>query len=74
MTDTEVVESFENAWRALVKLYDNNPTEETRVALNMLSKIIGQVKSEVQAQKEEKQKEHRRIELEQWIGWFTEEA
>lgn len=47
MTDLEVVESFNNAWRSLCKQYDKYPDESTRQALNMLSKIIGIVQSEV---------------------------
>ena len=53
MTDLEVIESFNNAWRSLCKQYDKHPNESTRQALNMLSKIIGIVQSEV----EEKNKE-----------------
>lgn len=48
MTDLEVIESFNNAWRSLCKQYDKHPNETTRQALNMLSKIIGIVKSEIE--------------------------
>lgn len=48
MTDLEVIESFNNAWRSLCKQYDKHPNESTRQALNMLSKIIGIVQSEVE--------------------------
>ena len=47
MTDMEVIECFENAWKSLCEQYSECPTENTRNALNMLSKIIGIVKSNV---------------------------
>lgn len=47
MTDMEVIECFENAWKSLCEQYSKYPTENTRNALNMLSKIIKTVKSNV---------------------------
>lgn len=54
MTDLEVIESFNNAWKSLCKQYKKYPNETTRQALNMLSKIIGIVETEV---KEKNKKE-----------------
>lgn len=48
MTDVDVIESFDNAWRSLCKQYNKYPNESTQQALNMLSKIIGIVKSEIE--------------------------
>lgn len=72
MTPDDVIKSFENAWRGLATFYEAHPSENTRTALNMLSKIIGKVKSEIEKEKSEQIKEQKRIELEQWIAWFEE--
>lgn len=67
MTDKEVIESFDNAWRALARQYKEYPDEGIRCGLNMLAKIIGEVKSEV----EESHKE-RQITIEEWIAMLQE--
>lgn len=63
MTDTEVVESFNNAWRAMCKQYDKNPNESMRWALNMIGKIIAKVEGEVK-------QSHitRQITIDEWIA------
>lgn len=63
MTDREVVESFDNAWRALARRYQKYPDEGTRCALNLLSKMIREVKSEVEESHREKQ-----ITIDEWIA------
>lgn len=68
MKDTEVIESFDNAWRALARWYSSHPHESTRQALNMLSRIIDEVKSKVEKSKEQKQ-----ITIEEWIAMLAEE-
>lgn len=72
MTADDVIKSFENAWHGLAKFHNAHPPENTRVALNMLSKIIGKIKSEIEKEKSEQIKEQKIIELEQWIAWFQE--
>ena len=67
MTDKEVVESFNNAWRAMCKQYRKYPTQELQTALNMLGHIIGNVKSEV-----EKSHRNRKITLDEWIAFLNE--
>ena len=47
MKDTEVIESLENAWRALCQQYGATCDEETRIALNLIGKITRKVKSKV---------------------------
>ena len=39
MTGKEVIESLDNAWRALTRQYDKNPDEGTRCGMNLLAKI-----------------------------------
>lgn len=62
MTDKEIMESFENAWRALARQYQKYPDESTRCGLNLLSKIIRQVKSEV-----EDAKRNGQVTIDEWI-------
>ena len=59
MSDMEVVESFNNAWRALAR---TDIDETQRVAMNMLARMISKVKSEV----EESHREHQ-ITVDEWL-------
>ncbi len=63
MTDTEVVESLDNAWRALARQYNRHPDEGIRCGMNLLAKVIGKVRSEVEESHREKQ-----ITIEEWIA------
>ena len=62
MTDRQVVESFDNAWKALCMQYRKYPEELTRQALNMLGCIIGKVKNEVEDSHRDKQ-----MTIDEWI-------
>ena len=62
MTGREVIESFDNAWRALCGQYRKNPDGELQRSLNFLGKIIGIVKTEV-----EKTDEVKQITVDDWI-------
>lgn len=64
MSDIEVIESINNAWRALAK---TNLDETQRVAMNMLARMIGKVKSEV----EESHREYQ-ITVDEWIEMLQE--
>lgn len=66
MTDREVVESLNNAWRALAKQYQRCPNESIKDALNLLSKIIGKVNTEVEESHREVQ-----ISIEEWISMLN---
>ncbi len=67
MTDLEVVESFDNAWRALCRQYRAYPSQELRDALNMLGRIIGEVKSEV----EESHRMHQ-MTIDEWLALLND--
>ena len=67
MTDREVIESFNNAWRALCRQYKEYPRADIPSALNMLGRIIGEVESEVEKSHREGQ-----ITLEEWIEMLNE--
>lgn len=67
MTDREVIESFNNAWRALCKQYRKYPSGEVQSALNMLNKIIGKVESEVEESHLERQ-----ITIDEWLEMLNE--
>lgn len=64
MSDMEVVESFNNAWRALAR---TDIDETQRVAMNMLARMISKVKSEV----EESHREHQ-ITVDEWLEMLQE--
>lgn len=68
MTDRQVIESLDNAWRALEKRYGKYPDNGIRHGMNLLAKIIGQVKSEV-----EKSHEERQITIEEWMEMLQKE-
>ena len=67
MTDIEVVESFDNAWRALCRRYREYPDAKTKLVLNMLGRIIETVEKEVKESHREKQ-----MTLEDWIEILKE--
>ena len=67
MKDTEVIESLNNAWRALCERYDITRNEETRRALNLLREIINKADFEVKESNKEKQ-----ISIEEWIRWLND--
>ena len=63
MTDAEVVESLNNAWRAMCRQYDKNPDETMRWALNIVSRVVAKVEYEVgQSHKA------RQITIDEWIA------
>lgn len=66
MTDRDVVESFNNAWRTLAKQYQRCPDECIKDALNLLSKIIGKVNTEVEESHREVQ-----ISIDEWISMLN---
>ena len=63
MTDTEVVESLHNAWVVLAKQYNNYPDNGVRCGMNLLAKVIGKVRSEVEESHREGQ-----ITIDEWIA------
>ena len=67
MTDREVVESLNNAWRALGKQYQRYPDECIKDAMNLIAKIVGKVSTEVEESHRETQ-----ITIEEWISMLNE--
>lgn len=74
MKDTEVIESLNNAWRALCERYDITRNEETRRALNLLREIINKADFEVKESNKEKQqiRKEKQISIEEWIRWLND--
>lgn len=68
MTDKEVVESFDHAWRALARQYAKNRDDGIRCGMNLLARIIGKVKTEVEESHREKQ-----ITIDEWIAMLQKE-
>lgn len=69
VTGKGVIESLDNAWRALTRQYDKNPDEGTRCGMNLLAKIIGIVKTEMEESNKEKQ-----ITIEEWITMLQKDS
>lgn len=55
MTDKEVVESLNNAWKAMSRQYGKKPDETMRWALNIISRVIEKVQYEVEQSHKTKQ-------------------
>lgn len=70
MKDTDVIESLNNAWRALCRRYNDihYRNETTRNALNLLSGIIGEVERQVKESNTAKQ-----MTIEEWLDWLEKE-
>lgn len=66
MTDTEVVESLNNAWRAMCKQYGKKPDETMRWAINIVSRVIAKVQYEV-----EQSHITRQITIEEWMAMLS---
>lgn len=45
-----VLDSLDNAWKEMSEQYTSSPSEETRQALNLLSKIVSKVRSDFEKQ------------------------
>lgn len=69
MTTEGIMSSINNAWCGLCRQYANTPHDETRVALNLLSKIIGKIETEIT---EDEAKKEGQISIEEWMAWFKE--
>lgn len=67
MTGKEVIDSFNNAWMALAKQYTDRPDESTRCAMNLIAKMIGEVKSQVNRPRKEGQ-----ITMDEWLAMLQE--
>lgn len=65
-TQDEIIECFDNAWRALAKSYQNSPDETLRNAMNLLSRIIGEVKIELKKSAPEQ------LTIDDWILMLNE--
>ncbi len=66
--DCAVIDSLQNAWRALCEQYDQYPSEEIRISLNHISKIIRKVKSDFT--KIKKSEEPHQISIEEWLAYI----
>lgn len=75
MTDKQVVECIDNSWRALACIYTKHPDNSTRIAMNIVSRIIGKVKSEVDKSHKKKEESGRegQLSIEDWIAFLSEE-
>ena len=71
----EIVEkTLDNAWCALAHQYVDSPNESSRIAMNLLAKIIGKVKSDLNEIQLQEEKERCAVELQEFIEWFKEYA
>lgn len=68
MTGKQVIESMDNAWRALCVQYDNARDEETRRALNLLSRVTQKMRSEFN---EAEKNDGKQITIEEWLAWLN---
>lgn len=63
-----VIESLDNAWLALCRQYSKHPDEGIRCGMNLLAKIIGEVRSKVEESYHEES-----ITIEEWITMLSAE-
>lgn len=71
MTGKQVIESMDNAWRALCAQYDNDRDEATRRALNLLSRITAKMRSEFD---EAEKNDGKQISIFEWLEWLNSDA
>ena len=70
MTGKQVIETMDNAWRAVCVQYQNAPDDETRRVLNLVGKIVTKMKSEFD---EAEKNDGKQITFEEWFEWLNSE-
>lgn len=71
MTGKQVIESMDNAWRALCEQYQNAPDDETRRVLNLVGKIVTKMRCEFN---EAEKNDGKQITIEEWLAWLNSDA
>ena len=71
MTGKQVIESMDNAWRAMCEQYDNARDEETRRALILLGRLTTEMKSKFD---EAEKNDGKQITIEEWLAWLNSDA
>lgn len=71
MDGKEVYQSMENAWLALCQEMRRCPTAETQRAMNLLRRMLVQVKAKMEAA-EKKKEQANAVTTEEWLAWFNE--
>lgn len=76
MSGEEILESMDNSWKALNRIYSTRPDDSIRMAANIVARIIGEVKSEAENfhQKEDKTNREGQITIEEWIAFLNGEG
>lgn len=75
MTGEQVMECMNNSWRALARIYAKDPDNSTRIAMNIIARILGEVESAVKESHREKEEQNRegQITIEEWIAFLSKE-
>lgn len=69
MIGDDILESLDNAWKAMAVQYNNCPNDGIRCGMNLLAKIIEEVHAEARRDaKIGKAGENRQITLEEWLA------
>ena len=72
MDGKEVYQSMENAWLALCQEMRQNPTADTQRAMNLLRRMLIQVKAKMEAAEKEKEQAEP-MTTEEWLAWLNED-
>lgn len=72
MDGKEVYQNMENAWLALCQEMRRCPTAETQRAMNLLRRMLIQVKAKMEAVEKEKEPAGT-ITTEEWLAWLNAE-
>ena len=71
MTGQEVIDTMNNAWRALVRQYKANPGEDIQCALNLLAKICNHIECAYKESEKRAKREAEQITIEEWIAFLS---
>ena len=72
MKEKIVIESLENAWRALACQYVDSPDEDLRKAINLLDRMVKEVKRHIEDYEESERKKQERISTQEWLDWLKD--
>ena len=70
--ECEIINSLDNAWRALFEHYENTCDEQVRIALNLIAKFTNKVKADFTDKK--KREEPHQITIEEWLNFINNEV
>lgn len=72
MNESILIETLDNAWRALADSYTQCPDETIRSATNIITSVIAETKRRLFQIKETERRERESVSLDEWREWLIQ--